>query len=68
MGRPYVAFCSVKRPEDHPLKPATARTNTAFWLRHSYNPLPGVLAEFGWKDVGAEQETMKQLQFWMRRL
>jgi GNAT superfamily N-acetyltransferase len=68
LGRPYVAFCSVKRPEDHPLKPATARTNTAFWLRHSYNPLPGVLAEFGWKDVGAEQETMKQLQFWMRRL
>ncbi len=67
LGRSYVAFCLVKRPDDHPLKPENARTNTAFWLRHGYAPLPGVLAEFGWKDVGADQESLKQLQFWMRK-
>lgn len=67
-NRTYVAFCSVKRAEDHPLKPANARSNDAFWRRHGYEPLPGVLAEFSWKDVGDSAESLKPLQFWMRRL
>ena len=68
MGRRYVAFCSVQRPETHPAKPANARTNDAFWLGRGYAPLPGVIAEFSWKDVGAAAETTKPLQFWMRKL
>ena len=68
MGRAYVAFASVKRPDTHPLRPATDRTNDAFWTSQGYAPLPGVVAEFGWKDVGDSAETIKQLQFWMRRL
>lgn len=68
LGRSHVAFCSVKRPDDHPLKPAHARTNDAFWQGRGYEPLPGVLAEFSWKDVGEDHETTKPLQFWMRAL
>lgn len=68
MGRGYVAFCSVLRPDDHPQKPEGARSNDAFWLRHGYAPLPGVLAHFSWKDVGDTTETQKSLQFWMRQL
>lgn len=68
LGRSHVAFCSVKRPDDHPLKPATARTNDAFWHGRGYEPLPAVLAEFAWKDVGEDHETTKPLQFWMRAL
>ncbi|MDZ4310619.1 MAG: GNAT family N-acetyltransferase [Cypionkella sp.] len=68
MQRAYVAFCSVKRPESHPLKPANARSNDAFWLGRGYEPLPGVLAEFAWKDLGDSEETTKPLQFWMRKL
>jgi GNAT superfamily N-acetyltransferase len=67
-ARSHVAFCSVLRPEHHPLKPADARSNDAFWRRNGYEPLPGVLAEFSWKDVGDAAETPKQLQFWMRKL
>jgi GNAT superfamily N-acetyltransferase len=67
-NRSHVAFCSVRRPEDHPLKPAGARSNDAFWRRNGYEPLPGILAEFSWKDVGDAAETPKQLQFWMRQL
>jgi GNAT superfamily N-acetyltransferase len=66
--RSHVAFCSVLRPEDHPLKPAGARSNDAFWRRNGYQPLPGVLAEFSWKDVGDSAETPKHLQFWIRQL
>lgn len=68
LGRRWLAFCSVKRPDDHPLRPATFRTNDAFWQGRGYAPLPGVTAEFSWKDVGQADETPKQLQFWMRAL
>ena len=68
LGRAYVAFASVKRPDAHPLRPDTFRTNDAFWTSQGYAPLPGVVAEFGWKDLGDREETIKPLQFWMRRL
>jgi len=68
MGRSHVAFCSVQRPADHPAKPANARTNDAFWRGRGYEPLPGVVAEFAWKDLGDAAETVKPLQFWMRQL
>lgn len=68
MGRSHMAFCSVKRPEDHPLKPANARSNDAFWQGRGYRPLPGVMAEFHWRDLGQAEETAKPLQFWIRAL
>ena len=68
LGRNHVAFCSVKRPDDHPARPASYRTNDAFWQGRGYRPLPGVLAEFGWKDLGSAAESVKPLQFWLRKL
>lgn len=68
MGRGHIAFCSVVRPASHPLRPQTYRTNDAFWLGRGYAPLPGMLAEFAWKDVGDTGESTKPLQFWMRKL
>lgn len=68
MGRSHVAFASVKRPQSDPRQPATFRTNDAFWTSQGYAPLPGVVAEFGWKDLGDTTETQKTLQFWLRKL
>ena len=68
LGRTHVAFASILRPADHPLRPAAARTNDAFWRRQGYAPLDGFVVEFGWRDVGAETETMKRLQVWMKAL
>ena len=68
LGRRYIAFCSVQRPDDHPLKPAGYRPLDAFWRGRGYAPLPGVIAEFRWRDVGEPEETAKPLQFWMRSL
>lgn len=68
LGRTHVAFCSVNRPDTHPLKPANARTNDAFWHGRGYDILPGAVAEFSWRDVGQDHETTKPLQFWMRAL
>ena len=68
LGRRYVAFCSVVRTADHPMRPESYRTNDAFWRGRGYAPLPGVLAEFSWKDLGDRGESVKPLQFWMRKL
>jgi GNAT superfamily N-acetyltransferase len=68
LGRTHVAFCSVIRPGDHPARPAAYRGNDAFWRGRGYEPLPGVVARFAWKDLGDSEETEKPLQFWMRAL
>lgn len=68
LGRRWSAFCSVKRPDDHPLRPASYRPLDEFWRKRGYEPLPGVVANFSWKDIGDADETMKSLQFWMREL
>jgi GNAT superfamily N-acetyltransferase len=68
LGRRYMAFCSVIRPDDHPLRPVDARSNHAFWHRRGYAPLDGVIAAFDWQDVGEPAPSRKQLQFWMRKL
>lgn len=68
MGRGHVAFCSVVRPAEHSQRPGSYRTNDAFWAGRGYRPLPGVMAEFAWKDLGEPAESVKPLQFWMRKL
>ena len=67
-GFARAAFCSVIRPDDHPARPEGYRPLDAFWRARGYAPVPGVIAEFGWKDLGDEAETRKPLQFWMRAL
>ncbi|EDM72625.1 hypothetical protein RAZWK3B_10246 [Roseobacter sp. AzwK-3b] len=68
MGRRYAAFCSVVRPADHPLKPATYQPLDPFWRKRGYAPLEGAVARFGWKDIDQPGETDHALQFWLREL
>ncbi|MEX5600417.1 N-acetyltransferase family protein [Pseudophaeobacter sp. C1-32P7] len=68
LGFRLSAFCSVIRPEDHPLRPADYRSNDLFWRKRGYRPMPGVLAEFTWTDIGDRAESKKALQFWSREL
>ena len=68
LGRAHVAFCAVSRPADHPARPATPQDNAAFWTRRGYAPLPGVIAEYRWRDLGNADETAHPMQFWMRGL
>jgi GNAT superfamily N-acetyltransferase len=68
LGRSHVAFCAVIRPDDHPMRPANARSNADFWQGRGYAPLPGVITEFEWLDLGQAAPSKKPLQFWMRKL
>ncbi|PWE27089.1 GNAT family N-acetyltransferase [Pararhodobacter marinus] len=68
LGRHHVVFCGVQRPADHPARPADYRPLDAFWRKRGYRPLPGVVAQYHWKDIGEEGESAKPLQFWIREL
>ena len=68
LGRRYSAFASVIRPADHPTRPADYRPLDGFWRKRGYTPLPGVIAEFAWPDIGQAESTRKPLQFWMKEL
>ncbi|MCL6286056.1 GNAT family N-acetyltransferase [Ruegeria sp. 2012CJ41-6] len=62
------AFCGVVRPADHPARPAHYRALDGFWTKRGYHKLPGVIAQFSWKDLGDDAESQKNLQFWIRDL
>ncbi len=68
LGFTRSAFCAVMRPDSHPEKPDSYRPLDPFWRARGYAPLPGVVAQFAWKDVGKAEEDSKPLQFWMRDL
>ncbi|CUK16951.1 hypothetical protein RUE5091_04063 [Ruegeria denitrificans] len=68
LGFKKCAFCGVQRPADHPMRPDNYRPLDTFWRARGYEPLPWAIAQFSWKDIGEEGETLKPLQFWMRNL
>ncbi len=67
LGYGKAAFCAVVRGE-HPMKPEGYRPLDAFWRGRGYEPLEGVIAQFGWRDLGEDAESPKALQFWLREL
>lgn len=64
----HATFCSVVRPDDHPLKPADAQTHDAFWTKRGYAKADGVVAHFDWLELGESEKTTKPMQFWIRAL
>lgn len=68
LGASHAAFCAVMRPVDHPLRPEGYVPLDGFWRKRGYAPVEGALAQFTWKDVDQPQDTVKDLQFWMRPL
>ena len=68
LGRRHAVFCAVVRPDAHPLRPAKYRPLDGFWRKRGYAPLPGVVAQFRWKDLDQSGESDHPLQFWHRSL
>lgn len=67
-GRAVAAFCAVRRPADHPMRPAGARDLAPFWRARGYAPVPGGEVRFAWRDLGRAAETEKALDLWARPL
>ena len=68
LGFERSCFCAVVRPDDHPARPADARSLVPFWEARGYRPLPGAVARLAWTDLGHDEETEKPLAFRVREL
>ncbi|MBC2666588.1 GNAT family N-acetyltransferase [Novosphingobium flavum] len=67
-GAASATFCAVIRPADHPSRPADYVPLDLFWAKRGYEPIPGFVTEFSWKDIGGEQESAKPMQYWLKEL
>lgn len=64
-GFKVTAFCSVIRPEDHPLRPANYRPNNHFWTKRGYVE-QNFSCRLCWLDRNQTEETEKELIFWTK--
>lgn len=67
-GFDTAAFCSVVRPDDHPLRPAGWEPLDPVWQRFGYVPRDDLIATFPWRDLGDANETEKPMRFWTKPL
>ena len=61
-----LAFCSVERPLDHPMRPKDYRPLDEFWKSRGFAPALGLSTEFSWQDRNESQETMKKMNYWLK--
>lgn len=64
----HICFCSVVRPDDHPLKPANYFQKDEFWKKRGFKKHPELICYYSWKDIGDKTETKKPLVFWIKDL
>jgi GNAT superfamily N-acetyltransferase len=67
-GAEIATFCAVVRAGDHSARPKDYVPLDAFWKRRGFEPAPGVFCQISWKEVGADDEWPKVMQFWTKRL
>lgn len=67
-GFTHSCFCAVKRPENHPARPAGYSPLDAFWKSRGYEKADGITAMFSWRDIGESEESEKTMEFWIREL
>jgi GNAT superfamily N-acetyltransferase len=65
-GFKATTFCSVVRPENHPLKPEDYRSNDVFWTKRGYTK-PDFSCRMSWLDRNESKETEKELIFWTKQ-
>lgn len=64
----FAAFCAVRRPADHPLRPPGAVPLDAFWRKRGYAPYPDLVCRFTWKQVDTPDKVENELSFWLKSL
>jgi GNAT superfamily N-acetyltransferase len=64
----HTTFCAVRRPADHPLRPADYVPLDTFWTRRGYTKQPGLYCTMCWLDLGEAEPSEKTLDFWTRTL
>jgi GNAT superfamily N-acetyltransferase len=66
LGCTITSFCAVVRTESHLLKPDGYFSHDRFWEGRGYEKVEGLSCFFPWKDIDQADETVKELQFWLK--
>lgn len=66
LGYQITTFCSVSRPDDHPMRPPNFISLDEFWNNRGYKIRPDLTTTFRWLDIGEEEETDKRMVFWLK--
>lgn len=61
-------FCSVSRPENHPLKPFEYQPHDKFWIKRGYQKNETLESQFDWLDLNENGSTLKPMIFWTKNL
>lgn len=61
-------FCSVVRPENHPLKPVDYQPLDKFWTKRGYKKELSLKSKFEWLDIGENQPTQKEMIYWTKKI
>jgi GNAT superfamily N-acetyltransferase len=67
-GSRLACFCSVRRPEDHPLRPPGYTNLHGFWRNRGFRPWPGPPVVFAWKQVDGPDKVRNELDLWVKDL
>lgn len=62
------SFCSVVRPENHPLRPSDYQPLDKFWTKRGYQKEPSLKSNFEWLDIGEQHSTLKEMIYWTKQL
>ena len=68
LGYNSFVFCAVNREKDHPLRPINFSDLGDWWSRIGYQPMPSLVCNYSWKEVGSLEEVMNSLTFWQKGL
>jgi GNAT superfamily N-acetyltransferase len=66
-GVDMCTFCAVQRPDNHPLKPASAVPLDAFWTKRGY-VRTDLTCTMKWKQVDTDGKVENTLRFWTKSL
>jgi GNAT superfamily N-acetyltransferase len=67
-GFTTAVFCAVIRKVDDPRRPQSYFPLNQFWKNRGFTEKEGYVCQISWKDIGEEQESEKELQFWYKVL
>jgi GNAT superfamily N-acetyltransferase len=61
-------FCSVVRPDNHPMKPTNYQPHDIFWTKRGYKKDEDLQSQFDWLDINESQSTVKPMVYWVKNI